>query len=276
MRVTLNTAGQPPSPLLHSLFHFRGYIFTNALQDFLHRYTGTAMGLLWNAIHPIMMVIVFSVVFTFVIPSRFGMEGFAEVPFVVFLCSALLPWLCFVDALQRATSCFVENASYLRKLPIPEEVFLAKAVVGSSILLGVNLVALVVTAVAFGVTPRASWLLVPLVGGMLMVLAFGLGALLGTVNVFARDVAQILSITTQLWMWLTPIVYSSQAMPPGLRSLQYANPMYPFVELIRTQFLFGTAGALRFWLLALAWMLLTVAAGSAMLRRFRSDLRDVL
>src|SRR5262245_47622481 len=100
MSLIFNSGSTAPPPLLKSLLRYRDYIFANALQDFLHRYTGTAMGLLWNAIHPLMMVIVFSVVFTFVIPARFSMEGIEDVAFVVFLCSALLPWLCFVDALH--------------------------------------------------------------------------------------------------------------------------------------------------------------------------------
>ena len=209
-------------------------------------------------------------------PARFSMAGIQDVSFVVFLCSGLLPWLSFVDGLNRATSCFVDNASYLRKLPIPEEVFLAKTVVGSSILLGINLLALAITALGFGLMPSVTWLFVPLTGALMMVLAFGLGALLGTVNVFVRDVSQIVTITTQLWMWLTPIVYSSQAMPAGLWSLQYANPIYPFIELIREQFLFGRIGAPQLWLLALMWAAVALIAGTSMLKYFRSELRDVL
>jgi len=273
---TVNSAKGARGSIWPSLVRSRRYILANAVQDFLHKYTGTAMGLLWNAIHPIMMVVVFSMVFTFIIPARFSMAGIQDVSFVVFLCSGLLPWLSFVDGLNRATSCFVDNASYLRKLPIPEEVFLAKTVVGSSILLGINLLALVITALGFGLVPSVTWLFVPLTGALMMLLAFGLGALLGTVNVFVRDVSQIVTITTQLWMWLTPVVYSSQAMPAGLWSLQYANPIFPFIELIREQFLFGRIGAPQLWLLALMWATVALVAGTSMLKHFRSELRDVL
>src|SRR5262245_32376199 len=186
---TISSAKDARGSILQSLVRFRGYIFANAMQDFLHKYTGTAMGLLWNAIHPFMMVVVFSVIFTFIIPARFSMAGIQDISFVVFLCSGLLPWLSFVDGLQRATSCFVDNAGYLRKLPIPEEVFLAKAVLGSSILLGINLIALVATALAFGFLPYATWLLVPFTGALMMLFVFGLGALLSTINVFVRDVS---------------------------------------------------------------------------------------
>src|SRR5262245_22886126 len=108
-RITVNSATGTRDSILQSLIRFPDYIFANAIQDFLHKYTGTAMGLLWNAIHPFMMVVVFSVIFTFIIPARFSMAGIQDVSFVVFLCSGLLPWLSFVDGLQRATSCFVDN-----------------------------------------------------------------------------------------------------------------------------------------------------------------------
>jgi ABC-type polysaccharide/polyol phosphate export permease len=272
--VIVNTADGVSVPLLVSLVRYRGYIRSNALQEFLYKYTGTTVGLLWNFIHPVMMVVVFSIVFTHIMPGRF--VGFEGLPFIVVLCSGLLPWMSFVDAVQRSTTSLVDNAGYLRKLAIPEEVFIAKAVVGSAILLAINLAVVLAAALLAGVTPSLSWLLAPLTGGLMLLLAFGLGTALGTLHVFVRDIGQVVPIVTQAWMWLTPIVYASQTMPEALRAAQFANPIFPFIELLREQVLLGSAGAPLYWLLAFGWSSFALIVGALVLRRMRAELRDVL
>jgi lipopolysaccharide transport system permease protein len=275
-QIKINSASLAAASLFQTVWQYRRYILSNARQDFLFKYVGTGIGLMWNVIHPIMMVSVFSFVFTVITPTRFRTAGIQDVSFVVFLCSGLLPWLSFLDGLQRTTASLVENAGYLRKLAIPEEVFLAKTIVGSCILLAINLVVLVAAALLLGSPPQWTWVLIPLVGAMMMLFAFGLGAAFGTINVFVRDVAQIITIVTQVWMWLTPIVYSLEAMPAWLRAVQFVNPVFPFIELFRELFLFGRLGAPLLWLAAGAWTTAALFIGSAVLRRFRTELRDVL
>lgn len=272
----MNSADRKPASLLRTIVAHRQYILNNAVQEFIYKYAGTGIGLMWNVIHPIMMVIVFSFVFTTIMPARYNAGGVDDISFVLFLCSGLLPWLSFVDALQRGTMTFVDSAGYLRKLAIPEEVFLSKTIVGSCILLTINIAVLVLAAFILGFWPRWTWLLIPVVASMMMLLAFGLGTLFATINVFTRDVSQIIMIITQLWMWLTPIVYSSATMPAWLRSLQLANPIYPFIELFREVFLFDKVGSPVLWLAAFLWMSVALLAGSVVLKRFRAELRDLL
>jgi len=276
MPVTINAANRPPVALVRTLVQHRRYIFSNAWQDFLHKYAGTGIGLLWNLVHPVMVVLVYSFVFTTIMPSRYSSGAISDVPYVLFLCSALLPWISFVDGLQRTTTTFVDNAGYLRKLAVPEEVFLAKTIVGSGILLTINMGVLVVAAILVGFAPFWTWLLMPVAGALMLALAFGLGAFFGTLNVFVKDISQIIAVATQLWVWLTPIIYASSTMPEWLRKAQFANPIFPFTELFRELFLFGRPGTVVIWLSALTWTALALLAGSAILRRFRSELRDAL
>jgi lipopolysaccharide transport system permease protein len=274
--VFLRSAGRPADPMFRTIWQNRAYIFSNALQDFFHKYAGTGIGLLWNIVHPLMLVVVFSFVFAFIMPSRYSPDGSREYPFVLFLCSGLLPWISFADGLQRATSTFTDNAGYLRKLPVPEEVYLAKTILGSSILLAINMVILVVVALVFGFHPLWSWLLLPVAGALMMSFALGLGTFLATLNVFLRDVSQATAIATQLWMWLTPIVYPVTALPSVLSKMQYLNPIMPFTQLFRELFLLGRAGSPVDWGLAIIWSALALLLGSWTLGRFRAELRDVL
>jgi ABC-type polysaccharide/polyol phosphate export permease len=262
--------------MLVDLVRFRGYIIANAKQEFMFRYAGTTVGILWNVVHPLAMIIIFSFVFSRIMPIRFHAVGFPEMSFVLFLCSGLLPWLSFAEGLNRCVSTFVENAGYLKKLAIPEEIFAAKAIMTALMSLGINLVLLFGTALVLGHPPTWTWILLVPAGILMLMFAFGVGLFLGTINVFVRDVAQVMAIVTQLWLWLTPIIYSVDLLPKAMHPYLWLNPAFAFIEIFRQAFLFGGTGGAQAWVMALGWTVVALWLGVNMLRRWRGELRDVL
>jgi ABC-type polysaccharide/polyol phosphate export permease len=262
--------------MLANIVRFRGYIGLNAMQEFLHRYAGTTIGIFWNIVHPIALIGIFSIVFANIMPTKFRAPGLPEMSFLLFLCSGLLPWLSFVEGLNRCTTTFVENAGYLKKLAVPEEVFAAKAILGALISLAINLTLLFITALVAGHWPTWSWLLTVPAGILMLMFAFGLGLFFGTVNVFVRDVGQIVSIVSQLWLWLTPIAYPIDILPEGLRPFLWINPAYPFIEIFHQTFLFGSWGGWQAWLMAGQWAVLALWLGLITLSGLRGELRDMV
>jgi lipopolysaccharide transport system permease protein len=89
--------------MLANIIRFRNYISLNAMQEFLHRYAGTTIGILWNIVHPMALIVIFSIVFANIMPTKF--RATPEMSFLLFLCSGLLPWLSFVEGLNRCTMC---------------------------------------------------------------------------------------------------------------------------------------------------------------------------
>jgi lipopolysaccharide transport system permease protein len=136
-------------------------------------------------------------------------------------------------------------------------------------------VLLAVAALA-GPPVRPAWLALPLVLAALQVLGCGVGLLLATVNVFFRDVQQVVAIALQLWFWLTPIVYALEdapSVPPVLFAL---NPAWWYVEAVGGLFLEGRLPTPAQCAVMLGLLLVTWAAALAVFQRLRPQIRDVL
>jgi lipopolysaccharide transport system permease protein len=255
-----------------NLYRHRGYIWRTALAEVRNRYAGSGMGAFWNIVQPLSMIVIFTVVFTQVF-TRSEMFG---VSYPVYLCTALLPWTAFSECLNRGTQSFVHNAIYLRKLPIPEQVFVAQTALATALSLAISFSLLVIFALALGHYPTWHWVLVPVPILLLLGLAFGVGLGLGTVNAFIRDVGQAVPIVLQIMFWTYPVVYVAETLPPAAQQALKFNPVYPYMEAIRELFIKYQMPPLWVWPAMLGWTALACGLGYLVLRRLRPELRDVL
>ncbi len=201
--------------MIVNLWRYRGFIVRNAMSDMRHRYAGSAAGVAWNVINPLAQIVIYSLVFSQIMVVRMP-DGRTGAAFALYLCAGLLPWAAFSECILRGTNAFIENAPYLKKLPIPEQVFVAQNAVSATLFLGISMALLALVIIASGSSPSVAWLGVPLVLLLFQGFGFGLGLIFSTLNVFLRDIGQVLTIALQLWMWLTPIVYVEDD-PSGTR-----------------------------------------------------------
>ena len=267
------------------LLRYRGLIWQNALADVRHRYAGTSLGVVWNVMHPLAMISVYSIIFSQVMkPQLPGLKGAFAFP--LYLCSGFLPWLAFSECITRGASAFTENAAYLKKLPIPEPVFVAQAAASATIGLGISFSLLLLISMLMGWRPTAWWLLLPLPLISLQALGFGMGLLLGTVNVFLRDVGQLLQVSLQVAMWTVPIVYVADILPAWARHVLAWHPVAPALFLIRDLFLYGhnppaaTRAAVPIttttWVALFVWPAVVLAFAGFVFGKLRKEIRDVL
>jgi ABC-type polysaccharide/polyol phosphate export permease len=105
---------------------------------------------------------------------------------------------------------------------------------------------------------------------------FGLALGLSTLNVFFRDIGQVLGVLLQIWMWSLPIVYVEEMLPEGYRAGLPFNPAYPFVRTLRALYLEAAPPPAWMWGAMLGWGLVVGALGWLLLRRLRPEIRDVL
>ena len=103
--------------MIVNLWRYRGFIARNALSDMRHRYAGSAAGVAWNVINPLAQIVIYSVVFSQIMAVRMP-DGRTGTAFALYLCAGLLPWAAFSECILRGTNAFIENAPYLKKLPI--------------------------------------------------------------------------------------------------------------------------------------------------------------
>src|SRR5436305_213514 len=188
---------------------YRKFIWSNALADLRHRFSGSVAGYLWNVFVPLAQLTVFAVIFGTLFSN--GPQGGPNIrfPFIIFLCSGLLAWNAFADTLTRAAASLVSNAGYLKKLPLPEQIFVAQEACGGLLTACISIALFLLFSIFFShYGPLWTWLqAVPLLV-LFVGFAYGLGLTLACLNVFFRDVQPFLNVVVLLWMWLTAVVYS--------------------------------------------------------------------
>lgn len=210
---------------LREAWAYRELLFFLVWRDIKVRYKQTLLGATWAVIQPIMTMVIFSVIF-----GKLAKLPSNGIPYPIFSYAALLPWQLFSRALSDASSSLVNNQAFVTKIYFPR-LFLPTA----SILSGLVdfLIALVIL---FGMmwyyhiplTARA-WIL-PLLILFTLLTCMAVAMWLSAFNVKYRDVKYALSFLVQIWMYATPIAYSSTLVPEQWRSLYGLNPMVGVVE----------------------------------------------
>jgi lipopolysaccharide transport system permease protein len=228
-------------------------LFRMALAD---RFLGSALGLGWAVLAPLLLMGVFVFVFTFVFPGRLpGREG--ALPFVIWLISGYAPWLGISEGLSSATTSVTGNAGIVRNIAFKSEIL---PVVGAMLGLVPLAVGLALTfclqiVSGDGISPWVAVL--PLVILLQLLFVSGLGLFLGSLNVFVRDTSLALPSVLTILLFGSPIFYPISAYPAALQAIVAFNPFYVLAECYRAPVLAGTMPP--------AWMLLYLASLSGVL-----------
>ncbi|KXS36822.1 MAG: ABC-2 transporter, permease component [Halomonadaceae bacterium T82-2] len=272
-------AFQPISPtaMVMQLWHYRDLVARMVRRDVVGRYKGSVLGLAWSLFNPIIMLCVYTFVFTVVFEARWGVgSNRGQASFAIHLFAGLIVHGLFAEVLNRAPSLIISNNNYVKKVVFPLEVLplvplgssLFHALVSLMVLLGAELVIL-------GGIP-ATALLLPLVLLPLIVLTLGLGWLLSSLGVFLRDIGQTITLVTTMLLFLSPIFYPLSALPESFRPFIMANPLTFIIEQVRGVLILGHmpdwAGLLQYLVLssAVAWI------GFAWFQKTRKGFADVL
>jgi ABC-type polysaccharide/polyol phosphate export permease len=263
--------------MLGSVFRHRRLVWQHAAAHLRHRYAGSGLGVVWNVLHPLAMIAVYSVVFTVVVKASAAVPGVSPAwGYVLYLCAGFLPWLALAECVTRGTTAFTDNAAYLKKLPVPEPVFVAQAAAAATLGLGISFALLVGLALVAGVRPTAWWLLVPVPLLAMQALGLGVGLLLGTLNAFFRDVAEVLGVALQVVFWTAPIVYPMTNVPGWLAAAMAWHPLVPALHATRELFLYGRFPAAATWVGVFAWPAVALLLATAVFNALRAEIRDVL
>lgn len=203
-------------------------------RDFKVRYKRSILGVLWSFLNPLLTMAVQYFVF-----SQLFRSDIDNYP--VYLMSGLVVFNFFGEGAGQALGSIVGNASLITKVYIPKYIYPATRVLSSGINLLMSLVPLVTVAVLTGERITKAYLMLPYI--LLCVAGFtiGIGMILAAGMTFFRDVQFLWGIANMLWMYLTPLFYPVSIVPEGFRQVILHNPMYGFVQAVRTIVMEGTA-----------------------------------
>jgi len=192
---------------LRELVQYRELVKNLVIRDLKVRYKNSVLGFLWSLLNPLMMMVIFTVVFTIMLPNN------TIDRFPVFVLCALLPWNFFSSSVMTSIHSIVGNAHLIKKVYFPREVLPLSAVLANL----VNF--LLAMTVLFGMifvfrTPLTVWaLLLPVVVIIQLIFTLGLAFFLSTLNVFYRDTAAIMDVAMLAWFFLTPVFYPITILP---------------------------------------------------------------
>jgi ABC-type polysaccharide/polyol phosphate export permease len=201
-------------------------------RDIRARYVTSVMGVWWAVVQPLALLALYTFVFSYVLGLRFGGTA-SEAGFAVYLFCGMLPWLAFAEGVSRSATVILDQASLIKKVVFPSEILPAYVVTSALV---TELVALAVFAAGVSlVDRRLGWplLLLPLVVALQFIFTMGLAWALSSLNVFLRDVGQVLGLVMTCWMFLTPVFYPAELVPARARWLLELNPMYHVVQAYR-------------------------------------------
>lgn len=226
----------PGTLFLRNLVRQRSLIFQLVRRDFQQRFVGSAVGWIWGIIHPLVLLVAYTFIFTYCLRMRLE-PGQLTDNYPIFLFTGMLPWLLFQETVQRSATSLVEYSNLIKKSMFPAEV-VPLSIFLSNLLSHFLSLALAVAAVAVWLN-RVSAMLVVLPVYLVLVGLFSLGVgwVVSSLHVFLRDTAQVLSVLLTFWFWLTPIFITEQMIPENLRWMAAFNPLVYAVRGYRTSIL---------------------------------------
>ena len=266
-----------PQSMLKNIWMHRQLITQMAWQEVNARYKGSVLGLFWSFANPLLMLAVYTVVFSVVFKARWGgrddetQTSFALVLFVGLIMHGLL-----AEVLNRSPTLILTNVNYVKKVIFPIEILPVVVLMSS---LFYSAASLVVFAVAFialnGLLPWTA-IFIPVVMLPLVVLSLGLAWILASLGVFLRDIGHTIGIVTTVMLFMSTVFFPLSALPVSLRPFITANPITFIIDQAREVLIFGNipnfTGLAFYMLIALVvlWM------GYVLFQKTRKGFSDVL
>lgn len=260
---------------LRSLYHYRYFIFSGVKRDFQLRYNRSVLGILWIFIQPLTIILMYTMVFSHLMKAKIPGNS-SPLGYSIFLCSGLLTWNFFVEILSRGQGIFLEHANLIKKSAVPKICLPVAASLTSFVNLLIVFSLFLIFLAVTGNFPGFNLIFFIPVVLVQLLFSFSLGLILGVVNVFFRDIGQMMGLIIQLWFWGTPIVYAEDILPAWVKPLVNLNPMTFFVKTYQTIMLNNGNIAWRelAWQIILSLMITIVAF--KVLKRQEHEMADEL
>lgn len=263
--------------MLRVLWSNRALLAQMSRRDVIGRYKGAAMGLAWSFLTPMLMLCVYTFVFSVVFQARWGgdiPDGKAHFALVMFV--GMLVHGLFSEVVNRAPTLVLANPNYVKKVVFPLEILPVMAM--ASALFHASVSALILLVGLLVLDSRIEWtsVFLPVVLAPLVVLTVGVGWFLAALGVYLRDVGQVTSILTIVMLFLAPVFYPITALPQSYRWVVNANPLTFIIEQARDVLIWGRMPDFAGLGIYLVVAIVVAAAGFFWFQKTRKGFADVL
>jgi lipopolysaccharide transport system permease protein len=261
--------------MLSRLWQYRHFVLSSIRSEFISRFARSKLGGLWMIINPLAQVAIYALILSNVLAAKLpGIDN--KYSYAIYLMAGLLAWNLFSEIINRCLGLFIEQGNLMKKVNFPR-ITLPAIVIGSCLLNNILLLLsmlgiFVLLGHSFSVTML--WIL-PLTLIVVM-LAVGIGLIIGVMNVFLRDIGQAIPIIMQMWFWFTPIVYPENIIPESYRYLLGLNPMYSITSAYHQVLVFNQAPQLDSLIVISVFASVLMLLSLFVFRRASAEIVDVV
>jgi len=249
--------------------------FLFAKQEFKERYIGTSLGQFWYLLSPLVMIFIYTVVFSDFMKMKLNIIE-SNYSYSIYLISGLFAWTSFSTILMRLNTIFFDKAHLIKKINIPIYTFMISVVLSEFFLFAISMALAIIflLIISHPVTPTFLWLIPIMIIQTLF--ALGLGVIFALFTPFFRDLREVVPIIIQLWFWTTPIIYLSDMIADKYPALLKFNPFYHFVKLYQDIFLYSKAPSLRDILLISTIAIATLLIAIYLYKKMVGVIKDII
>jgi len=245
-----------------TLYRFRWLLYELVIRDLRLRYRGSVLGFAWTLLNPLLFMAIYTLVF-----SIYMRVAIPDYP--LYLLSGLIPWTFVQGAIGQAITAILDGRTYVGKTLFPIELLVVVPVLSNGINFLLSLVLITALALALGVHPGWSLLFLP-VGIVVETLGIlGFSFLCATVNVFYRDVQQLIGYALTALFFVTPIFYAASTVPPKFSFMVAYSPVAATIQIFQSVLYHGTAPPWRAVAFAAAFAVFVLGAGLGYFDRYR-------
>jgi lipopolysaccharide transport system permease protein len=214
------------------IWQYRELLRFLVVRDIKVRYKQTVLGGLWAILQPFMSMVVFTIFF-----GMLAKISSDNLPYPIFVYTALLPWQFFSNGIGNAGNSLVANSNLISKVYFPR-IIIPAASLGAGLLdFIVAFLILIIMMFYYGIFPGAGLLLLPFLMLMIAIAALGVGMVLSALNVAYRDFRYVIPFLVQFWLFATPVIYPASIVPEKWRWLININPMAGLITAFRSSLL---------------------------------------
>lgn len=255
---------------LKDLWVYRELLYFLTWREIKVRYKQTVLGFAWAILQPFFMMIVFTLFFGNL--AKIPSEG---IPYPLFSYAALLPWTLFAEGINRSSISMVANVNLIQKVYCPRLIMPISGILSPLVDFAIAFTILIGMMFYFGYSPTIYVLLLPAFILLALMTSLGVGLWLSAINVKYRDVRYVIPFLTQLWLFASPVVYSSSLLPEKFRIIYGLNPMAGVIEGFRWALL-GTEPPGALIAVSVIIVVVILISGAFYFRRGEKTFADVI
>jgi lipopolysaccharide transport system permease protein len=265
-----------PLAMLKSVWSNRYLASQLTRREIMGRYNGSIFGIVWSFFTPVLMLTIYTFVFSVIFKARWPGGTGSKTEFAILLFVGMIVFSIFSECVSRAPEVVIGSPNYVKKVVFPLDIF-PWAILGAALFhAAISLFVLLIFCLLVGQTVPLTWLAIPVILLPLILLTLGLCWFLSALAVYLRDVAQTVGLMVTVLMFLSPVFYSLDALPENFRTIASMNPLAFIIESARDAMIWGLLPDVVPYTLNLSVGMLFACLGFAWFQKTRKGFGDVL